>query len=259
MSSVNASGPVGPDDRVEDQPVDVAREGARVLQRDVRAVGDPHERELVGAQAHAQRLEVEHGVGGRVGDALRPDALGAVLHGARPDRVQRAQPLHVVAADDARLARAALVERHEAVAAQRRLEAERERRGGVEARLTRAAGQRDEHAPPRREVALGGELDPHRAADAPAAVERDRQRPAQEVRLVLAGARRARLRAGRGRREPGRRQGDEDGGGEWSEAAWHWPAHATVIRSLARRPGRTDGPARLDLLERFLGNTLVLT
>ena len=80
-------GAVGADDRVEDQPVDVLGEGARVLQRDVRPVGDPHERDLVRAQRLAQRVDVEHGVGRRVEGAPRPDAVGAV--GDRLRRVRR--------------------------------------------------------------------------------------------------------------------------------------------------------------------------
>ena len=122
-------GAVGADDRVEDQPVDVLGEGARVLQRDVGAVGDAHERDLVRAERLAQGVDVEHRVGGRVEGAPRPDAGRAVGDRLGRDRVQRAQPLQVGALQDARLPRPALVEHREAVAAQGGIQRDRERRG----------------------------------------------------------------------------------------------------------------------------------
>ena len=104
----------------------------------------PIERDLVGAQRLAQRVDVEHGVGRRVEGALAARCGWRNWHGLRRVGVERAQPLQVRAAEDAGLAGAALVERGEAVAAQRRIERDRERRRRRDRRLPRAAGQGDE-------------------------------------------------------------------------------------------------------------------
>ncbi len=77
---------------------------------------------LLSAQPAAQLLEVEHRVGGRVEGASRADAAGALGHVAGQEGVERAQPLHLRAAQGVRPARPTQVEHDEPVAAQRRLE-----------------------------------------------------------------------------------------------------------------------------------------
>ena len=216
-------GAVGADDRVEDQPVDVLGEGARVLQGDVGAVRDPHERDLVRAQRLAQRIDVEHGVGRRVEGALRPDAVGAVGHRLRRVGVQRAQPLQVGTAQDARLAGPALVEHRQAVAPQRRVERDRERRGRRDGRLSRPARQGDEDL--LRPLALDGVVQRDGPGRGARAIERHVERGAPE--LVLAAARRQGRRRRCGCRCEGRERDDEESG-ERSGAQGPATVHAST-------------------------------
>ena len=75
-------GVVGVDDRVEDQALDVLRIGARVGDRELGAVGDPEQRQLVDAELGPDRLHVLHRVRRRVVAAGDADPLRALRGGA---------------------------------------------------------------------------------------------------------------------------------------------------------------------------------
>ena len=75
-------GIVGIDDRVEDQPLDAIRMGARVRDRELGAVGDPEQRQLLGAQLDPDRLHVGDRIRRRVVLARDAQPVRAVLAGA---------------------------------------------------------------------------------------------------------------------------------------------------------------------------------
>ena len=214
----------------------------------MRPVGDPHQRDLRGAERLAQRLEVEHGVGGRVERAPRPDLRRAARDGRGQERVEVAQGLHLRAAQHAGLAGAALVERDEAVLAQGGREARRRRRREVDARLSRPAGQGEQDLPRARERGAGREMQRNRPRHDARVVERDVQRPAAEVRLTGAPreARRG-LRAGcrcerQERRErDGQEREREQRSGDGAMAGAR-AEHRSANRPCMRRIWRLAGP-----------------
>jgi hypothetical protein len=202
-------GPVRPDDRVEDEPVDVVGEGARVRERHVGPVGDPHQRDALDAEGLAQLVDIEDRVGGRVEGARGADAVGARRQRRGQERVERAQALDARAVQEARLAGAALVEHGEPVAPQRRLQRERERRRRADRRLARPARERDEHR--RRAASLDRVVDRDLARHRARPIERHVEDAATEGGLPRAapeGGRRG--RGGRRRDE----RGDGESGGE---------------------------------------------
>ena len=91
---------------------------------------------------------------------------------------------------DARLAGPALVEHREAVAAQRGVQRDRERRGRRHRRLSRAAGQRDQELA--RAVALDRVVQRDRPRRGARAVERHGERGAAELLLTAARLQRRR-------------------------------------------------------------------
>ena len=114
---------IGAHDRVEDQPVDVLREGTGVLQRHVRAVRDAHEarpcrRPACGAAPRGRapcRLSSRRRGADRCGRRTRATSPGRKASSERSRCTSGT-------AQGARPARAALVEHDEPVAAQRGLE-----------------------------------------------------------------------------------------------------------------------------------------
>ena len=74
---------LGRDDRVEHERLDAVGVGRRVVQRDLRAVGDAEQHEPLVARLAAQVLEVGDRVGRRVEGAPRAELLGAAADRAR--------------------------------------------------------------------------------------------------------------------------------------------------------------------------------
>ena len=101
-------GVVGVDGRVEDQPRDAVRVRPRVGQRELGAVGDPEQRQLLHAGRLPDRLHVLDAVGGRVEGAPRAERARALLPRAR--RPQPRIALERAAAEQPAAPRAALVE-----------------------------------------------------------------------------------------------------------------------------------------------------
>jgi hypothetical protein len=101
-------GSVDADRRVEDHPLHPLRVSPGVFDRDAGPVGDGVERDLPGAEADAQRLEVIGRVGARVERASHAEAVPAQAGGMR--RAQRVAAFEARAAQQAGGAGAALVE-----------------------------------------------------------------------------------------------------------------------------------------------------
>jgi hypothetical protein len=117
--------PGGRHDRVEHEPRDAIGMGDGVTLGDEGAVRSAVERELVGAERHAQRLEIGHRVGRRVEAPSLAQLARAGLHcpARRHGQVRRPhRPLQRRAAQRVS-AGPALVEHHEAVTAQHRAHA----------------------------------------------------------------------------------------------------------------------------------------
>ena len=117
---------VRPDDRVEHEPVGLARMGARVLQRYPGPVADPHQRGLARAERAPQVVQVADRVRRREEAPLRADLLRAAQHRLRREGIERPGALELRALERAG-ASPALVDHDEAIAAEQRVEAERER------------------------------------------------------------------------------------------------------------------------------------
>ncbi|CAB4875828.1 unannotated protein [freshwater metagenome] len=84
---------VGPDDRIEDQPVDMRRVAARVLLRDPGPVADSSERDPPDAQRDAQRLDVLNAVERAVEGCTRANAAHAARNHLGRHGIETAQAL----------------------------------------------------------------------------------------------------------------------------------------------------------------------
>ena len=199
-------GPVLLERRVEDDPVRVLRVAPGVLQRDARPVGDPVDGDLRDAEPASHRVDVGRDVGRRV---ERPPRAQLTRAGRGRRDLRGGEGLLVgAAADQARPAGAARVERDEVAAGATRCELVGEVGGERDRRLPGAARERQD----RRARRLAGADDPDVQRDAAGhlagAVQRHRHRPA----LHAPRARRRPLGRGRGRRahEQGG-EGERDG------------------------------------------------
>ncbi len=203
--------PLRPHDGIEDQPVGVLREQPRVLLGDERPVGHAHQRDLLDAQRLTQRLEVARRVDRRIERPARPDLRCAVGELLWHDRGEPVLALDHGAAQRSGVTRAALIQDGQAIALERRLQAQDERLRRADRRLAGTAGQRHQDRPCGRDAPLDGVLDGDRPRNAPRVVQRDRDRGAGEAGLALA---RLRLRGlcGRGERQRQRQREEWDAG-----------------------------------------------
>ena len=169
-------GIVGVDDRVEDHALDVLRVGARVRDRELGAVGDAEQGELVHAELGADRLHVLHRIRRRVVPAGGADPLRA-LRG----RHRVAQPrvaLELRAAQEAGAAGSALVVADHPVGLQELGQRGEHAQHLVEPGSSRAAGEVHERPPGVAPDAADAQ--PDRAGVGAGAVERDAQRGAAD-------------------------------------------------------------------------------
>ncbi len=219
---------------VEHQRRGRRRVAARVLARDLRAVGDAEQRQLVDAERAPQVLEVLGGLG-RVPEG----ALVAELGRARRDVVRAVER----AVDRARVARPALVDRDDVIARAQRLAAgPRPASSSGIADLTRPAAEQDDRAGPRagrRHLGVGQRERPGGRAGM---VERDGQRartahPSDRRRKRRTGsAREPRCRGWRARRHGTTglrtiRTPESGGRGRWSMS----PNQAHFMHAWSRR------------------------
>ena len=199
------------DGGVEHQPLHPRRVAQCVPERDLGAVRDPVQRDLLGAELIADRVDVVVGVATRIEGPARAEAPRAVAGGGPgPQEVRALEP---AAAEQPRAPRAALVEDHEVavpVCAEQhaqRVRAER-LRGGL-------AGPAREHEQRRAgcPAAAAGANPLHEQRHAPrngaAAVERHAQARAGEAEWAAALEAERRLS---GRRK-GQARGEEEGNG----------------------------------------------
>jgi hypothetical protein len=170
-------------DRVEHQLGHVPRMAERITLGHVRAVGDPVQHHGARAERLPQRVDVGDRVHGRVEAPVRPDDVGALAHRRRRrhgDIGTAHGLLQRRAVDGAELAGPALVEHDEPVVVEQRREAGSDPRDERDAGLAGAAGQEEQDAARRAGVVPGRDLEPQRARNVPAVIQRHGQHRAGE-------------------------------------------------------------------------------
>ena len=217
---------LGRDDRVEHERLDVGRVLGGVVERDLGAVGDAEEHELLVAGLDAQRLDVVDRVRRAVEAARRAELVGARLRGRRRSTRRRARRPGRCRRPELPVPRWSKTSRSRVASAG----AEDRRELGRERAAPPGPGRRPAPTTARRgRVARGDDaLDAqrHRARDGAGAVERDR-----ELAALEAGGLARRVGDGRVRR-PGRRR------------APRRPAARAARVDRARMVGQGSGRAR---------------